>query len=84
MLTRYFIGLSQIRELKEKKIPDTEAAKIVGTHPFYLKNFQRASVLFTNNDLIKAMEALLKADISTKTTSTNSKTVLTLLMAELF
>ena len=45
MLTKYFIGLSQIRELNEKKIPDVEAAKIVGTHPFYLKNFQRAGVL---------------------------------------
>jgi len=84
MLTKYFIGLSQVRELKEKKIPDNEAAKIVGTHPFYLKNFQRASVLFSNNDLIKAMEALLKADISIKTTTTDPKTIISLLIAELF
>jgi DNA polymerase III subunit delta len=84
MLTKSFIGLSQIRELNEKKIPETEAAKIVGTHPFYLKNFQRASVLFTNNDLIKATEALLKADVSIKTTSTDTKTVIALLIAEIF
>jgi len=84
MLTKYFIGLSQVRELNEKKIPDNEAAKIVGTHPFYLKNFQRASVLFSNNDLIKAMEALLKADISIKTTTTDPKTIISLLIAELF
>jgi DNA polymerase III delta subunit len=83
MLTKYFIGLSQVRELNEKKIPDNEAAKIVGTHPFYLKNFQRASVLFSNNDLIKAMEALLKADISIKTTTTDPKTIISLLIAEL-
>lgn len=84
MLTKYFIGLSQVRELNEKKIPEAEAAKIVGTHPFYLKNFQRASVLFTNNDLIKAMEALLKADVSIKTSTTNPKTVISLLIAELY
>lgn len=83
MLTKYFIGLSQVRELKEKKFPDADAAKIVGTHPFYLKNFQRAAVLFTNNDLVKAMEALLKADISIKTTTTDPKTVISLLIAEL-
>ena len=84
MLTKSFIGLSQLRELSEKKIPETETAKIVGTHPFYLKNYQRAGVLFTNNDLIKAMEALLKADVSIKTTSTDPKTVISLLIAELF
>ena len=84
MLTKYFIGLSQVRELNEKKIPDAEAAKIVGTHPFYLKNFQRAAVLFTNYDLIKAMEALLKADVSIKTTSTDPKTVISILMGEIF
>lgn len=84
MLTKYFIGLSQVRELNEKKIPDAEAAKIVGTHPFYLKNFQRAVVLFTNNDLIKAMDALLKADVSIKTTSTDPKTVISILMGEIF
>jgi DNA polymerase III subunit delta len=84
ILTKSFIGLSQIREINEKKIPEVEAARIVGTHPFYLKNFQRASVLFSNNDLIKAAEALLKADVSTKTTSTDPKTVMALLIAELF
>jgi DNA polymerase-3 subunit delta len=83
MLTKSFIGLSQLRELNEKKIPDTEAAKIIGTHPFYLKNYQRASVLFTRNDLVKAAEALLKADISIKTTTTDHKTVISLLIAEL-
>jgi DNA polymerase III subunit delta len=84
MLTKYFIGLSQIRELNEKKIPDAEAAKIVGTHPFYLKNFQRAGVLFASNDIIKASEALLKADVSIKTTSVDHKTIIAILIGELF
>jgi DNA polymerase-3 subunit delta len=84
MLTKSFIGLAQMRELKEKNTPDNEAAKIVGTHPFYLKNYQRAAILFSQDDLIKASEALLKADVSIKTTSIDQKTVITLLVAELF
>src|SRR4030066_420596 len=84
MLAKYFISLSRIRELNEKKIPDVEVAQIIGTHPFYLKNFHRPGVLFSSNDLIKAAEALLKADVSTKTTSTDPKTVISLLIAELF
>ncbi len=84
MLTKYFIGLAQVRELKEKNIPDAEAAKIVGSHQFYYKNYQQASVLFTYNNLSKAFEALLKADVSIKTSSADSKTVISILIAELF
>lgn len=84
MLTKYFVGLAQLRELNEKKIPDAETAKIVGAHPHYLKNYQRAAVLFTYNDYMKAMEALLKADVSVKTTTTDPKTVISILIAELF
>jgi len=83
MLTRSFIGLSQIKELNEKKVNDSDAAKTIGTHPFYLKNYQRARVLFTDNDLIKAAEALLKADISIKSTATDPKTVISILIAEI-
>lgn len=84
MLTRAFIGLSQMKELKEKKLSDFEMARIVGSHHFYVKNYQRAEMLFSNNDLIKAAEALLKADVSIKTTSVDQKTVITLLIAEIF
>lgn len=84
MLTRSFIGLSQLKEINEKKIPDTEAAKIIGTHPFYLKNYHKARVLFTDNDLTKAIEALLKADVSIKTTTTSPQTIISILIAELF
>lgn len=84
MLTKSLIGLSQIKELNEKKISDTEASKIIGTHPFYLKNYQRARVLFTEADLMKAADALLKADVSVKTTTTDSRTIISILMAQLF
>jgi DNA polymerase III subunit delta len=84
MLTRAFIGLSQMKEIKEKKLSDFETARIVGSHHFYVKNYQRAEMLFSNNDLIKAAEALLKADIAIKTTSVDHKTVITLLIAEIF
>jgi len=37
MLTKYFTGLSRINELKDK-IPDSQSARIVGTHPYFYKN----------------------------------------------
>lgn len=84
MLTRAFIGLSQMKELKEKKLSDFEMAKIVGSHHFYVKNYQRAELLYSFNDLNKAAEALLKADVTIKTTSVDHKTVITILIAEIF
>lgn len=84
MLTRAIIGLSQLKELNQKKVPETEMARTIGTHQFYLKDYQRASVLFTERDLQKAVEALLKADVSLKTTSIDHKTLILILIAELF
>jgi DNA polymerase-3 subunit delta len=83
MLTRYFIGLSRINELREKKLPENAAAGIVGTHPFYYKNYLSARTIFSDKDLFRASEALLKADLLIKTTSTDYKSVIALLLAEI-
>lgn len=83
MLTRYFTGLSKITELKSKNIPDQAAARIVGTHPYYYPSYVKARSLFSDNKLIEVFRALLKADVSVKTTTTDDKTVITLLIAEI-
>jgi DNA polymerase-3 subunit delta len=83
MLTRYFTGLSRINELREKKIPDQAAAAIVGTHPYYYKDYLTARASFSDRDLFHASEALLKADLMIKTTSTDYKTVIALLLSEI-
>jgi DNA polymerase III subunit delta len=83
MLTRYFTGLSKITELKGKNVPDIEAARIVGTHPFYYPNYVKARTLYSDPKLVEVFRALLKADVTVKTTSTDDKTIITLLIAEI-
>jgi DNA polymerase-3 subunit delta len=83
MLTRFFTGILRINELKASNTPDQQTAKIVGTHPFYLKKFYDARRLYSDNDLIKIARALLNADISVKTTSSDDKNVITILLTEI-
>ena len=83
MLTRYFTGLSRINELRDQKLSDYASAGIVGTHPFYYKDHVNARKIFSDRDLFHASEALLKADLLTKTTSTDNKSIITLLITEI-
>ncbi|NUM61883.1 MAG: DNA polymerase III subunit delta [Ignavibacteriaceae bacterium] len=83
MLTRYLMGLAKIPELQSKNTPVQEAARIVGTHHFYYPNYVKAKNLFSDQKLVEVFRALLKADVSVKTTSTDEKTVITLLIAEI-
>jgi DNA polymerase III subunit delta len=83
MLTRYFTGLSQINELREKKLPDAAAARIVGTHPYYYKDYVKTRAIYSDKDLYRVSEALLKADLLVKTTSTDNKSIITLLISEI-
>ncbi|MDH3267282.1 MAG: DNA polymerase III subunit delta [Ignavibacteria bacterium] len=83
MLTRYFTGLAKITELKTKNIPLQEAARIVGTHHFYYPNYVKARTLYSDENLVEVFRSLLKADVSVKTTNTDDKTIITLLVAEI-
>ncbi len=83
MLTRYFTGLSRVSELAQQKVNDQVAARIVGTHPYYYKDYQRARNLYSDSDIYRAVQALLKADLTIKTTSTEDKVLVSLLIAEI-
>ncbi|MBK9098745.1 MAG: DNA polymerase III subunit delta [bacterium] len=83
ILTRYFTGLAKIPELQSKNIPVQEAARIVGTHHFYYPQYVKARNLFSDQKLVEVFRALLKADVSVKTTSADDKTIITLLIAEI-
>jgi DNA polymerase-3 subunit delta len=83
MLTRYFTGISRINELNKMNIPLPQAARIVGTHQFYYKDYQKTRSIYSDSDLAKAFRALLKADLSVKTTSTDQKNIITILLSEL-
>jgi DNA polymerase-3 subunit delta len=81
MLTKYFTGLSRINEMKEK-MPDAQAARVVGTHQYYYKNYLAARQKYSDKDLFRALNALLKADIQQKTTSSDPKSLFTLFVTE--
>jgi len=83
MLTRYFTGLSKVTELKSKNMLDQAAARIVGTHPFYYRGYIKARTIFSDEKLIEVFRALLKADISIKTTNLDDKTLITILISEI-
>jgi len=83
MLTRYFTGLAKITELKTKNIPVQEAARIVGTHHFYYPGYVKARTVYSDEKLVEVFRALLKADVSVKTTTSDDKTIITLLIAEI-
>ncbi len=83
MLTRFFTGILRINELKASNTPDAQTARIVGTHPFYLKKFYNARSLYSDKELINISRALLNADISVKTTSAGNKNIITILLTEI-
>jgi DNA polymerase-3 subunit delta len=82
MLTKYFTGISRVNEMKTT-IPDDVAARIVGTHPFYYKNFKLAREKFSDTDIFRSVNAILNADILLKTTSTDPKSLFTVLITDI-
>jgi DNA polymerase-3 subunit delta len=82
MLTKYFSGLSRVNEMNGK-IPDDVAARIVGTHPFYYKNYKSAKEKFSDRDLFRSINAVLNTDILLKTTSYDPKSLFTVLIADI-
>lgn len=83
MLTKYFVGLARIPELILTKVNDFQAAKIVGTHQYYYKNYTEARKRYSDKDIIEAFRALLKADLSNKTSQTDPRTIIAVLIAEI-
>ena len=83
MLNKYFTSLARINELLANKTPEQTIARIIGTHPFYLKDYYAARKVYSDSNLADAFAALLKADISVKTTSINDWTLMNLLIAEI-
>jgi DNA polymerase III subunit delta len=84
MLTKFFTAIARVKEMTELKMPDAEAAKYAGTHPFYYnKDYKEARTLFSDNDLRNIASALFKADLTLKSSTVDNKSVVTLLIAEI-
>ncbi len=83
MLNKYFTGLARLDELTKQNTNEFQIARILNTHPFYLKDYYAARKIYTDINLANAFSALLKADISLKTTSVDNQTLLSILIAEI-
>ncbi len=83
MLNKYFTGLARLTELTAAKTNEYQIARILGTHPYYLPGYHNARKLYSNKQLAEIFSALLKADISLKTTSIDDYTLITILISEI-
>lgn len=83
MLTKYFTGLARVSELTSSNVNEFQAARIVGTHHYYYKDYIEARKRYSNKDIVESFRALLKADLANKTTQTDARTIVTVLIAEI-
>jgi len=83
MLNKYFTSLARLNELTTANTNEFQVARIMGTHPFYLKDYYNARKMYSDKHLTDAFSALLKADLSIKTTSLDDYTLLSVLIAEI-
>lgn len=83
MLAKFTLTIAQMTELLKTRVSDFEAAKLAGVSYGYYMNCKRARYLMDDKRLLNASRALLNADINVKTTATDSKTVLLMLVSEM-
>lgn len=83
MLNKYFTGLARINELRKQQIDDYKIARIIGTHAYYLKDYDSAKKNYDDKSLTKVFSALLKADVTLKTTPLDKFSLLSILIAEI-
>lgn len=83
MLNKYFTGLARLTELTASNTNEYQVARILGTHPFYLKDYHVARKLYSDKLLADVFSALLKADLAVKTTSIDDYTLISILIAEI-
>ncbi len=83
MLNKYFTSLARLNELATTNSDEMQIARIIGTHPYYLKDYKNARRMYSDNHLAAAFSALLKADLSIKTSSLDDQTLLSVLIAEI-
>ncbi len=84
MLNKYFTSLAQIPELEKENSNEFAKAKSIGTHPFFYKDYVKASAFFNEKKLKNIFQSLMEADMTMKSTASDPKAVITLLITKLF
>jgi len=83
MLTRYFLALMKISDLRAAGKSAQEQAREAGVHPFFLRDYHEALGFFGEKNTQDAIRGLVLADERLKTTSSDSLEVMQLFLAEL-
>ena len=83
MLSKFVLTIAQMMELIRSGTNDNEAAKLAGVSWGYYVNCKKANYMLNDERLLNASRALLTADIATKTSSADPKTVLLILVSEI-
>jgi DNA polymerase-3 subunit delta len=83
MLAKFILTVAQMTELLKLKTSDFEAAKMASVSYGYYMNCKRATFLMNDLRLLTASRALLHADLAVKTTATDSKIILLMLISEI-
>ncbi|MDQ7818267.1 MAG: DNA polymerase III subunit delta [Melioribacteraceae bacterium] len=83
MLAKFINTVAQITEMIRSKVNDNEASQMIGVSRYYYINCKKARYFMSDERLLRASSALLNADLSVKTTNTEPKTVLLVLVSEM-
>jgi len=84
MLNKYFTSLAQVPDLEKDNTSEQAKARSVGTHPFFYKDYVKASTYFNENRLRNIFRSLMNADMTLKSTASDPKAVISLLLTEIF
>jgi DNA polymerase III delta subunit len=83
MINKYYTSLARFDELTGSNTNEYEVARILGTYKDNLVNYRSARRMYSDKHLTEAFSALLKADLSIKTTSLDDYTLISVLIAEI-
>ena len=81
MISKFILTLAQITEMVRSNINDNEAARMMGVSWYYYINCKKAGFFMKDERLLNASRALLEADLSVKTSSSDPKTILIMLVS---
>ncbi len=83
MLAKFMTTIATIHDLTRQRINDNDGCKAIGVSYYYYLNCKKAKYFLNDDRLANAAKALLNADISVKSTSASSETILEVLIVEL-
>jgi DNA polymerase-3 subunit delta len=81
-LAKYMQKIWLAQELRRRQISEFQLAADLGVSPFYVKDYIEAARRYSSDELEKCFDALLQADLTLKSTSSDQKYVMTLLLYE--